>query len=590
MDRNKEIMLIENMHQAAEYLEEKEKFKKILPISFSLEAEEILSKNNIKFKTEEYYEKEDLHKRVHKECMLILENLEKTFRLSYRGVEILPLFHVELYQFLAIKKRYVNILGEIIKKEKPGKIYVFRNENAKGLTADIYSDIVEDNFQGKIGFLNYRLVNEEKRKGAGLIEKIGERLQDIMGRLNIFLAGKDSRVILLSGTKGLFESTLKELLKERKNRVIRCSNTLQKSFFVDRKYVPFYQFKGKATNNRMYIDGLKEGVDRLSQQIKDSSFQKEISKSIKNKLSEIINSRFQEVAGWINEIAYLAEKGRIKLIILHADVDLFQRTLVETAKLYGIPSIVSQHGVCGHPIGFVPVSSDYILTWGEGSKKRLLKWGCPKEKIILTGPPQYDVFMNEKDTENGTEEKAGKTILYAVNSSDPVKTLPGHPTKKRQKEILRILFDAARKFPDHKLIVKTKPGWELTGLAEKVAKEKEFSNAEIINGKADNKRLMQNADVMIIMSTAMGMESLILGKPLVSVFFKDLEDYTPYDKKKVTTVYNAKQLETAIRKSLMQSEKDILKNRKFLEQEFYRLDGKASERAVNFINNLLSRS
>ena len=49
----KELILIENISQAREYLKNIEKFGKGIPITFAFAPEEFLLKNKINFKTEE---------------------------------------------------------------------------------------------------------------------------------------------------------------------------------------------------------------------------------------------------------------------------------------------------------------------------------------------------------------------------------------------------------------------------------------------------------------------------------------------------------------------------------------------------------
>ena len=118
-----------------------------------------------------------------------------------------------------------------------------------------------------------------------------------------------------------------------------------------------------------------------------------------------------------------------------------------------------------------------------------------------------------------------------------------------------------RKLPDHKLIVKTKPGWSLKELPRIIAKKEKFNNLQIIE-KTDNKKLMNNSDVIIMHSTAMGMEALLLGKPIISVFFRDLRDYFPYDKKIVKLANDEKTLAEAIKKYSKETKKDVLKRQK----------------------------
>ena len=76
----------------------------------------------------------------------------------------------------------------------------------------------------------------------------------------------------------------------------------------------------------------------------------------------------------------------------------------------------------------------------------------------------------------------------------------------------------------------------------------------------------------------MGLEALILNKPLISISFKDLDRTNTYKKAKfVDVVYNGEQLEKAIKN------KKVGVDRDFMKKQLYKLDGKSSQRAVDFI-------
>jgi len=69
--------------------------------------------------------------------------------------------------------------------------------------------------------------------------------------------------------------------------------------------------------------------------------------------------------GWKKRIDYMQERGR--------EVILYQQ------GIYGADWV--------RPPFNRPIISDKVLVWGEGDKKRLLKYNVPEEKIIITGSP-----------------------------------------------------------------------------------------------------------------------------------------------------------------------------------------------------------
>ncbi|MAG26900.1 hypothetical protein CMI47_15280 [Candidatus Pacearchaeota archaeon] len=559
----KEIILIENKHQALEFLKNKETFSSVLPISFQLEVENILEKSNTSFKTEEDYEDPLAHKQVQKETLKDMDYLSKEINLNYRKINLFQLFTVNLYQFIVFKKRYVNILKQIIKKENPSKIFVFSNSS----DSEIYKDIVKQVFEKPVEFIDYSIPPGKKDKTLNFLGL----LQNTLSKTLLFLSSKSDNKIFTTAPKSLFPSITESLLKNKKNKVFRCFDTLQGSYFMNKSYVPFYQFKGKDSSDLL---DLKKEINIFNKKIENLKINPSIEQSLKQYLKKLISSDFIKAARLINEVSHLAKKNKISLALFHSDVDTFQKTVVQTLSNHNIPSIVIQHGLCGHPIGFTPVSSDYFLAFGETSKKRMISWGCPPEKIIITGASQYDPLINK-----GKKGKE-KIIVYSVNSGNTLKTIPGHLTKKRQKKILEIIFKTLKNLPDYKLIIKTKPGWDLNGLPEKIAKSLDFKNFQVIDKKVNNTELMNSADLMIIMSSTMGLEAALLNKPVISISFKDLEPYSSYDKKEIPHVYNEKQLLSAIKKKTKPS-------KSFLEENVYKLDSQSSSRITKFINKIL---
>ena len=57
--------------------------------------------------------------------------------------------------------------------------------------------------------------------------------------------------------------------------------------------------------------------------------------------------------------------------------------------------------------------------------------------------------------------------------------------------------------------------------------------------------------------------------------------------KSVQTVHNQKELEEAIIKNKIQTKEDLLEIKKTLKEELSNLNGKASKRVVDVINNIL---
>jgi UDP-N-acetylglucosamine 2-epimerase len=264
------------------------------------------------------------------------------------------------------------------------------------------------------------------------------------------------------------------------------------------------------------------------------------------------------------------------------DANPFSRAIIETAKLFKIPSVVFIHGPPSSKIGFIPSISSYIFVFGKKTRDFFVKNGTDERKVVSIGCPRYDTFFVSK------KKQFEKKIVYLMEIANKDALIPStHLTKKKQKKALRDIFRILKKFPGYKLILKIRKGWDMAGLPQIVAEEEKFSNFDVIE-KADNIRLINEADIVLINYTTMGLESLLLDKPTICFSFKDLEQVNPYkDTPAIEKVFDADSLEKAIRKNLNQTPENSLKRKESLKKHFDILDKKASERAVKFIGSIL---
>lgn len=565
---NKKLIFIENKFQALEYLRNKEKIN-AFPISFTFEVERILENNNVKFKTDDDYG-DSIYQGIYDKSTALAKKLCNEISFNYKNINLFQLFQVELFSFISFLLRYNSLFNEIIKKEKPEEIILFKNNNSSQ-KQDIASKIIPLIFKGKITFLNYQKPVEEQKKFV----KIAAIIQSVIAKLYLIKPGKK---IFFSGSKKFFEEIILEL--KDKNDFFRCHNSLQKSFFVGNSYIPFYEFKPDNSN----LLKLSSSLANFNKEIDNCnlSFDNKLDPLLRYWIKDLSLNEFILFSSLIDKLFSLFKKKKINLILLDNDVNHFEKTLARVARLFSIPSIVIQHGACGSELGFLPISADYFLAAGEYSKSWLIEKGAGKDKIIVTGSSQYDNFVKN-------EKKAGKNILYIVDAASNENLIPDHhPTKRKQKEILQIILRAMKNFPDYKLIVKTRAGWDLNDLPSYLAKKSNFKNIKIIEN-ADPIELINSADLVIIHQTTMGLESLLLNKPVISIEFKEIERFSIYNKTKaVKLVYNEAKLVKAMKESLSNPINEKARQ-EFLKNQLYKLDHQSSKRAIKFINMLLSK-
>ncbi|MFA7707428.1 MAG: CDP-glycerol glycerophosphotransferase family protein [Candidatus Pacearchaeota archaeon] len=577
------LILIENEDQAREYLKNKEKFKDFKVISFTFPVEKILLENKIEFKTEDDYEDEVDYKNILHPSIEASRKICEFLKLDYKKVALFDLHHSDISMTLSQLKSYLRILKVIIKKDNPEEIIIFESQNFNYFNKEYVSRIIKEIANEKINILSYKPLSKNKNY---LLKSIGF-LQNKISETKLKLLKKEQDKIFFSGPKYLFDPTFKQLLEDNKVQLFRTHTNLQKGFFINKKYVPFYQFFG--IENKDEEEVLKEKIKEIIKKIKEIDFSKkfefeeELGEIVEEYLIGIAEKKFVKDSFIINEIENLIKKDKITLVLLYNDVAVFEKTLSRMAKIHKIPTIVIQHGMYGNFIGALPVISDYILTYGSESEDWFIKNKTQKNKIKTIGCPRYDSFNVPLIKNNG------KTILYIVDACNSNILVPERElTKKRQKEILKSLFRVIKKFPDYKLMIKTRTEWDMNELPKIIAKQENFEGLDIVEGKVDNLRLIDSADIIINHFSTMGLESVIRGKPIICFSFKDLDKFNMYkDSEAINIVYTEKELEDTIKKIIEGKQDKEEKRMKFLKKHFCKLDGKASQRAGEFIENIL---
>ncbi|OIO80976.1 hypothetical protein AUJ84_02045 [Candidatus Pacearchaeota archaeon CG1_02_32_132] len=558
------IILIENREQAEYYINNADKFRNFFPTALVFEAEELLSRKGVIFKTDEDYEADRIFDNVYNSCLKKTEIIIDKVKFYYKKINLAHLLYADIFRFLAYFERNRIVIEEILRVESPEEIAVFESDKIGG-AFDILKFLSEDKI---------RVIKLEKdEKNEKNINYLAGAVQKIAAKNIVNFSNK--KKIFFSGSRTLFEPLVSELIKNKNNLLVRSHMNLQKSWFSGKKYIPFYQlsgFSGKRTNKDI------EDIER-NFAVNFSDLENKI---IKNIIWKMLNEKFNLAMNIIDELECLAMKRKIDLFILDDGADFFQKLVINVCNIYGIPSIILQHGLIS---GEAKSIGDYVLAFGEKSKEKYIKFGFNPDEIIIVGAPQYDSFcFRDKNTNRN------KKILYVVDAVNNEELIAGHHlTKKCQKEILKSLFRVMKKdFPDYGLVIKGRKNWDLNGLIDYVAKEEKFTNYSFFID-ADKDELLSSADAVIIHYTTMGIEAMLFGKPVISYEFRGMEKWNVFSRmKNVKFAYNEKELGEAIKRSINEKQ-DGEKIRKILESELYKLDGKSTKRAVSFINGILSK-
>lgn len=580
MVKPKSLIFIENEFHATEYLHKRKKFENIVPITFNFGAERKLSEAEIEFKTEEEYESPGLYKNIHESSLKETWKICKNINLKYRSVELLPLFYYNIYTILVSCKKYMRLFKEIIKKEKPQKITFFERDDKTQDETEFASKIIKQIFKEEVEKIIYFSKDTKKASSKDQILKIVRLIQKPITKLRLNLA-KNKRKIFISGGKIYFDSLTKILMKDKRNKTFNFSTLFRKSFFIGLNYLPFYKFYGqKGLLKKKLSQEMNILYEEISQKnfFKEFDIAKEIDEIVKSRLINMVKKEVSHIVKLLDELYNAMKNKKIDMILLAAEDAPFIRGAVQLSKQFNIPTIVFLHGFSGISFPACFSNTDYLIIFGEGKKKNFLKEGFKEKQIKVLGSPRHDDFKIINTNSN--------IILYAMEVANGNDVVPDtHLTKKRQKEILKMVFKSMKNFPNYKLIIKTRPNWELAKLPLKIATEENFENFEIIE-KTNNLKLLARSKIVIINQTTMGVEALLMGKPVISISYKDLDKFNAYKEIDfVDNVYSSDQLTESINKNLTNNKS--LENEMEMLKEYLFTDRKSSKRATKFINKLL---
>ena len=156
-------------------------------------------------------------------------------------------------------------------------------------------------------------------------------------------------------------------------------------------------------------------------------------------------------------------------------------------------------------------------------------------------------------------------------------------------ETVRQVCKAVKSISGLQLVIKTHPAEYLIKNYQQIIKK---SGVHGILTKKYLYPLIKGCSAMITVSSTTGLETLIIGKPLITINLSGKPDAMPYAKSgSAVGVYRPEDIKPAIKSVLEDKdvkEKLAKKAKLFIYDLCYKMDGKASARIVNLIKEMTS--
>lgn len=319
--------------------------------------------------------------------------------------------------------------------------------------------------------------------------------------------------------------------------------------------------------------------------------------SLKHELGLLFEQRTFETVLFIELMRRAIGEEKPDLILTTYEYGLTGRAAVVAGKLEGVPTLAVQHGnINPAHSGYVHTKDEistqiapeyYILpdktaVYGTWVKKVLVENNnYPEDSVAVTGQARYDIlakadkiFDKEKFCRRYGLDPHKKIALACID--DPL--------------ALKGVLGALGEFPEVQLVIKPHPN-EKGKWYEEMAKEQK-TKALILQKNSNTYEVICACDVMLSFFSTTITEAIILNKPVITINLTGRPDIMPYAESGAAIgVYRQEDVAPAMEKALYERDtKERLREARarFIPEHCYKIDGKASERLVGLITEMMA--
>ncbi len=214
-----------------------------------------------------------------------------------------------------------------------------------------------------------------------------------------------------------------------------------------------------------------------------------------------------------------------RAVVVDEEVCFFNKSLVQTANAFKIPTFTLVHGEPYDDIGNMPTSVSYILAWGPSTAKRLEEWGADPARILQVGAPQFPVHNAARERWDvarrfGISEHVPLALFgsFAFSTNERVTFARTSQGIKLQEKSLTAVLQAVKRHPRLHLIIKFHPYENHANFTERLVEAAGVdvrSRVHFVH-KYDATRLIAAADVVLTIASTMYAETLLWKKPVLA--------------------------------------------------------------------------
>jgi len=395
--------------------------------------------------------------------------------------------------------------------------------------------------------------------------------------------GKGRTRVFVKGNRYL-GGLVEEMQKHSELEIISLDNLLVKKLLN-----PFnaWRFRSVVSNRKKFFVNIFEKY-RASKAFSENMFFGGIffGNAFAARMPRFTERDWPEFVFAIDVLREEFERRQPKVVVLWEDCIPVERICALLARRFGVKSLVTQHGLLEPDtnlpdwIGsFAPLTADKIAVWGGWFRKLLLERGVAPSRAVVTGAPRFDALHRRRFQPEGVKARLGigREKLIVIGSGRDLRT-----------NELEMILGCIKTLPKEfsaRVVVKIHPN-------ESIEWYNWVEGKAIVLKKADLYELLSAADAVIVKQSTVGLEAMILNKPVI-VFSQYAERNNPFKATDaVLRAGNSEELSASLQVALDAAKRKSLegKIKRFVFERAFKQDGKASGRLIELVKSMAMQS
>ena len=537
-------------------------------------------------------------------------------KITYHNISLGEMEEYSFYHLLIGALRDIKIANKVFDFEKPNEIYLPKKFPLYGAFHVRYENLLKViSYLAKLKSIpiSYYDPGKVERKGrkSNILFIIRDKILEVLNKFKKLRSKtKESfkykyKIAFFQVPLDIFLSIKRELEKSAEFTAINVSanEIIAHSEILDEKIKelvnPEHDFKKneKITKNLIY--------DNIS-----------LVEVLSNRFSRFFHDQINLIK-LIDGTENFIQREKPAMSIVMYDVPNPHRLITKICKYKGIPTLVIQHGLYitdQKGLYVMPKEADKHAGWGNSQKEWAIERGKPPETQVITGNPKWDSKVLTKV--ESIKSKFSIFSIYKVLTTFLEKfewhLLRINPRKKivviatqyfmsinscytveQNIAFIRESLNAMIEIPKVQVIVKLHPNFyeEFNEITKTILRDLQLDSVRITSRNLWE--LLKICDLLITQTSTVGLEAMLFDKPIVTYISNGNPNLNPYaGSNAVIEVYKKENLVSAIKDALFNEEVQMrlaVARKKFLYENAYLLDGKASYRIAKLIQTCVKK-